>query len=427
MANRIDEDIERFNKKIRMLKGDALKRYFHNEELGVVDSHGRVLRIPIRKLEIPRLCYEPNDVGGVGSGEGDIGTYIPNPYGAGNPNQQGDDESLDDYLKHGGRRARKMYTPLNHDFVEVSRSEIAEGLEEHLKLPNLRETFGGETIGSTNRKYKSIRRVGPRSLTDFHRTYKTALKRIIASGEYDLIRPVIVPRNEDRRFRTSKESNDTTKAVIVFVLDCSGSMRGTLDFLQDTAWLADCWIEQSYPTITRRYVHYDHSARESTRDEFYKISAGGENNMGVAYLRVHQILKEYPEDQYNKYLIHLTDGDYFGLQVDDEDIGKYQEAMEIFPDYFPEMQIVGGNPLLDKILPNVNALFVCEAGAYYSKHPSSPGIASNNYSELLTRVVLEVPALKNRIRWVSFNEERLSTDRNECKMETMREWFGKKQ
>ena len=388
---------------------------------------GRVLRIPIRRLEIPRLRYGMNDVGGVGQGEGEIGSPIPGPPGQSKPSQQGDDDGfLDGILRPGGRRARQMYTPVDHDMVEVNRSELAAGLEEHLKLPNLRETFGGETVGTPNRRYKGIRTVGPRSLTDFRRTYKTALKRMIASDEYNPRRPVIIPRNEDRRFRAAQDSFDATKAVIVFVLDCSGSMMSTLDFLQDTAWLADCWVEHNYPTVARRYVHYDHLARESTREDFYKISAGGENNMGVAYLRVHQILEEYPEDQYNRFVIHLTDGDHFGLQVEEEDVRGYQETVEMYPDYFPEMKIVGGNPLVDKILPNVNALFVCEAGAYYDQGFGGYGIAGSNYSELLAEMVKDAPSLKNRLRWVSFNEERLSQDKNECKMETMREWFSEK-
>jgi len=430
MPNRIDADHERFDKKIRKLKKDALKRYFHNDESGIVDSDGKVLKVPIRRLEIPRFCYGQNDTGGVSQGNGDIGSSIPTPDNQRNPSPQGDEEGdlLDeilDILEPRGRRARRMYDPVDHELVEVSRKEIAEGLEDYLKLPNLRETFGGEIAVSPNKKYKSIRTVGPRSLTDFRRTYKTALKRIISSGGYDEQKPVIIPINEDRRFRAPKISFDVMKAVIVFVLDCSGSMLNTLDFLQDTAWLADCWIEKSYPAVARRYVHYDHLARESTREEFYRISAGGENNMGIAYLRVYQILKEYPEDQYNRFVIHLTDGDTFGLQVYDEEIKRYQEVSENYPEYFPEMQMVNGNPLMNKILPNVNALFVCEAGAYYGGG-NDYEVESGNYSELLARVVQEAPSLRNKIRCVSFDEERLSKERNECKMETIREWFSKK-
>ena len=38
MAKRIDADLRRFNAKIGSVKGEALKRYFHNDQLGVVDK-----------------------------------------------------------------------------------------------------------------------------------------------------------------------------------------------------------------------------------------------------------------------------------------------------------------------------------------------------------------------------------------------------
>lgn len=446
MAGRIDLDVERFDARIRRLKDGGLKRYF-SDGLGEIDVGGRVLRIPVRHLEIPRLRYVLNEGEmGVSMGEGDVGTLIPPQQGQ--PQQQRDEDEqgggrgqsrfdeeedgfLDEHLHPGGKkRARRMYTPVRQDIIEVSREEVAEGLEKHLKLPNLRKTLGANIIlKTTSKRYQSVRTVGPRSLTDRKRTYTTALKRMVATGEYEPETPIVIPRNEDRRYRAQRDTPDKTNAVIVYLLDCSGSMMNTLDFLQDTAWLADCWIEHEYPSVARRYVHYDHFARESSRDEFYNISAGGENNMGIAYLRACRILDEYQEDQYSRFLIHLTDGDHFGLEVDEEDAQEYQQATRRYPEYFPEMQIVGGNPLINRILPRVNALFVCEAGAYYKedepfKHHRGVGISKSNYSELLDKMIKDAPSLREKIRLVSFREEEIRFDRMRCKMDTMKTWFG---
>lgn len=126
---KIDQDLRRFDHKIKNLKKEALQKYFQREDLGYIGSDGKALRVPIRKLKIPRFKFKDEDAGGVSMGPGDIGMPIPFPG-----EQQNEGEEAH---RPGGYQAREYDLPVDHEFTEVSRSEVAEGLEEYLKLPNL--------------------------------------------------------------------------------------------------------------------------------------------------------------------------------------------------------------------------------------------------------------------------------------------------
>ena len=158
MSLKIDQDLELFNRKIRSLKREAIKKYFRHDEFGIVNKNGKELKVPIRVLEIPRFAFNLEDTGGVGMGSGEEGDSIPGPYGQDISQQgidNGGDEDGEDTEEPGGREAIERYIPSRHRYVGVSREEIAEGLEEYLHLPNLTELFGNDIIGKPNVKYWS--------------------------------------------------------------------------------------------------------------------------------------------------------------------------------------------------------------------------------------------------------------------------------
>ena len=51
-------------------------------------------------------------------------------------------------------------------------------------------------------RYTGIRPVGPNSLRNFKRTYKAALRRTIAMGQYNAKNPVVLPIKDDMRYRS---------------------------------------------------------------------------------------------------------------------------------------------------------------------------------------------------------------------------------
>src|SRR5207244_5202441 len=129
--------------------------------------------IPLPSIETPQFRFGRKGSGGVGSGDGDVGTPLGPPPG-------------DDTGKAGDQPGGHILE------VELSMEELAEILGEELELPRI-EPRGKKNIITTKDKYTGIRQAGPESLRHFKRTFKRALKRQIASGIYDPERPLVVP------------------------------------------------------------------------------------------------------------------------------------------------------------------------------------------------------------------------------------------
>ncbi|MBI2079365.1 DUF444 family protein, partial [Candidatus Micrarchaeota archaeon] len=308
------------------------------------------------------------------------------------------------------------------------REDAAEYIKDKLHLPNLRDTFNAGSINRPKPKYTSIRRTGPKSLRHFKRTYLQALLRQVASGTYDTANPQVVPIKDDERFRADKTPPNLGKAVLIFLLDYSGSMSRTLEFLQLVAWWAECWIKKHYSSLERRYIAYDYFAHERTSVDFYNVASAGENNMGAGLTMAHRILAEYPEDRFNRYVMLLTDGDYAGLEITEEDITRYGRYVDRTGEQHP-LNLSIGNPLTDLIIPGVDGLFVCEAGAYYGTGGSFSGVhaggsSQRNFSELLERLLAQNKYLNRKVRYVSYDGNQIERGPRDLILDTLKHWFS---
>src|SRR3989338_236519 len=232
----IAQDAARFK---RLIKGyiknkEHLKRYISRDEF-ITAGRNEKIRIPVPVIKIPRFKYGIN-IGGIGQGDGEIGDAI-DPYQSGNPNRPGSRAS-------GGRSLR------NTDImdVEISVSELEEIVMEELKLPFL-EPKGNHAIHTQKPNYNSIAEQGVQR--NFKRTYKEALKRMAASGNY---KPgeAVVPVNRDFRYRTATNQPDKqSAALLVYILDVSGSMDQDKRRL---CRLTNFWLQR---IIGRYYKHLE--------------------------------------------------------------------------------------------------------------------------------------------------------------------------
>src|SRR5437870_13825012 len=132
-----------------------------------------LVSIPLPQIEIPQFRYGQKGSGGVGQGEGDVGTPL------GPPKSDSDSGAGD---QPGGHILE----------VELTMEELAAILGEELALPRI-EPRGKKNVVTEKDKYSSIRRVGPESLRHFKRTFRRALKRQIASGTYIPAEPRVIP------------------------------------------------------------------------------------------------------------------------------------------------------------------------------------------------------------------------------------------
>ncbi len=293
MGLRIDQDHTRFKAIVRGKIKQNLRKYVQQGEM--LGKKGKeFISIPVPFIDVPRFKHGSRQ-GGVGQGDGDPGDQI----GQGQP-QPGDGSG-----KAGEGEGQHVLE------VDISLDELAQILSEELQLPNI-ENKGNDKIVTSRIKYTGINTIGPQSLRHFKRTFKEALKRQIATGTYDPSNPVIIPRKQDQRYRTYRlESLPQTNAVIIYMMDVSGSMGDEQKEIVriESFWL-DTWLRNQYKGLETRFIIHDAVAREVDRDTFFHTRESGGTMISSAYKLCRDIIKaEYPAASWNIYPFHFSDGD----------------------------------------------------------------------------------------------------------------------
>jgi len=296
MTRGIDRDLQRFKQIVRGKVREGLRKYISNGEM--IGKKGReFVSIPIPNVEIPHFRHGQKGSGGTGQGEGAIGT----PIGKGGQQGDGPGEAGDqpgEHLKE----------------VEITLDELAEMLGQELELPRI-QPKGKETISTQKDKYTTIRQTGPESLRHFKRTYRQALKRALATGNYDPSNPVIVPTREDQYYRGWKTvTQPETNAAVLYMMDVSGSMTDEQkEIVRIEAFWIDTWLQSQYDGIETRYIIHDAVAREVDEETFYHTRESGGTRISSAYKTALGIIaKDYPPEDWNIYCFQFSDGDNWG-------------------------------------------------------------------------------------------------------------------
>jgi len=284
MSTRIESDLHRFRQIVRGKVRDELRRHLGQEELFGRQGK-RIVSIPVPHLELPHFVHDPGGQG-VGQGEGDPGS------GAG-------DQPGQHILE-----------------AEFTVEELAKMLGEALELPGI-EPRGREEVDARTGRYTGVATVGPESLRHFKRSYRQALRRLIASGAYDSSRPRVPIVRQDRRYRIWKSvPSPRANAVILYVMDVSGSM-GTeqKEIVRTESFWIDAWIRAHYRGVRTVFVVHDAAAKEVDRDTFFRIRESGGTVISSAYDLTARIVEErFPPADWNLYLFQFSDGENYSRQ-----------------------------------------------------------------------------------------------------------------
>lgn len=290
---RIDSDQRRFKDIVRGRIRENLRKYISKGEL-LGRQGSDTVSIPVPQIDIPRFKYGQRENGGVGQGEGEPGDTLGKGEGEG----------------EGAGKAGE--NPGQHILeVDVSLADLAQILGDELELPNI-EPRGQERFESTKIKYSGIRPTGPDTLRHHRRTFRRALHRQLASGQYDPKRPVIIPIKEDFRYRSFKEeSKPHHNAVIIYMMDVSGSMGDEQkEIVRIESFWIDTWLRSQYKGIESRFIIHDAAAREVDRDTFFRTKESGGTMISSAYELCLKIMRnDYPTNEWNIYPFHFSDGD----------------------------------------------------------------------------------------------------------------------
>ncbi|HWP50027.1 MAG TPA: DUF444 family protein [Candidatus Limnocylindrales bacterium] len=291
MSSKIERDHARFNQIIRGKIKKELRRYMTRGEL--IGKKGKdLVSIPIPQVEIPHFEFETRKLGGVGQGEGEPGT----PIGRGDAEPgQGAGETPGDHILE----------------VDLSLEELAKILGEELELPRI-EPRGKKNIVNEKERYTGIRQVGPESLRHFKRTYKAALRRQLATGTYDPNHPLVIPIQEDKRYRSWKLTKEPeSNAIIFYIMDVSGSMGDEQkEIVRIESFWIDTWLRSQYKGIESRYIIHDAVAREVDSHTFYHTRESGGTIISSAYELCNRLIEaHYNPSEWNIYIFHFSDGD----------------------------------------------------------------------------------------------------------------------
>jgi uncharacterized sporulation protein YeaH/YhbH (DUF444 family) len=295
---RIDTDHSRFRQIVRGKIKRNLRKYMTQGEL--FGRKGKELvSIPIPRIDIPRFKFGDKQTGGVSQGDGEPGDSL------------GEGEEKPGTGQQAGNQAGQHQLE-----VEVSLEELAEIMGEELELPRI-EPKGSASMETSKDKYTGIRPVGPESLHHYKRTYKRALKRMIASGTYDPMGPIVIPVRDDKRYRSWTEVTEPhTNAVIIYMMDVSGSMGDEQkEIVRIESFWIDTWLRSQYQGIESRYIIHDATAKEVDQQTFFHTRESGGTMISSAYkLCAKMMEEEYPSSEWNVYPFHFSDGDNWSVE-----------------------------------------------------------------------------------------------------------------
>ena len=296
MVLNIEQDYLRFRQIVRGKIKQDLKKYISQGEL--IGKKGKdFVSIPIPQIELPNFRFGRRNSGGVGQGEGEVGTAL-------SPADVDDD---------GAGQAGNA--PGAHILeVDLTMDELAQILAEELELPRI-QPKGTNRIKTERDRYSQVSKTGPESLRHFKRTYKEALKRQITAGTYDPTNPYIVPIHEDKRYLSWKtKAMPESSALILYMMDVSGSMGDEQkEIVRIESFWIDTWIKTNYNGVVTRYIIHDAVAQEVDAETFFHTRESGGTRISSAYQLVARMLdEEFPSSEWNVYVFHFSDGDNWG-------------------------------------------------------------------------------------------------------------------
>ncbi len=320
MSRRIQEDNKEFRNIVSGRIRKELKKFIRTGKLVGMRPKGGKIIINVPQIDLPTIRYGRNSTG-TGAGPGDIGDIIGRDPQAAPGNQPGD-------------------TPGDVIPVGIDLDVILKFMKYELELPNL-EPKDATDVFKEKIIYNGIKRQGPESLRHNRRTMRNAMLRMIQTGEYDPKNPVIVPIQDDKRYRSwNIKKIPQSNAAIFYARDWSGSMDDRkCDIVTNTAWWIDCWIRQFYERTESIYIGHDHDAYEVDQDKFYKYRYGGGTRCSSAFELIQNKIKfQFPVNQWNIYVFYFSDGENW-----DEDNIK---CIEIIKDLQSKANLVGLGQIL---------------------------------------------------------------------------------
>jgi uncharacterized sporulation protein YeaH/YhbH (DUF444 family) len=283
----------RHNDKVR----EAVRQHLPHIVSGadVLNGGASTVRVPVRMLEHYRFKLRPPDEQqGVGQGQARPGDRI------GHPQQQDSDQRG----QGGNEDGSIQYT------LEFRIDDIVDWLWEEMQLPNLEAKAGKSREDDWTREGWDRR--GARSRLDRRRSMKESIKRRGVQAAAGADSPSFT--DDDLRFRQlAKREQPATQAVVILLLDVSGSMGERERQISKTFFFwAIQGLRRQYRHLDLVFVAHTSDAWEFQEEEFFQVSGTGGTVASAGLHKVREVIDErFSPDQYNIYLFYASDGENF--------------------------------------------------------------------------------------------------------------------
>ena len=305
-------------KSIKENLGDIL-----SEESIIGESKNKKFKIPIRGIKEYQFIFGKNNKGvatGTGEekrgdklGDGDKGSKGAGDKGAGN--SKGED----------------IYE------TEVTLEELLDYIIEDLELPNLDRKKYSEIITESSGRRRGYQRYGinPRLAKKKTVAAKIARKQskkraLLEVGLSNEIKRF--PFNEDdlRYHEVKKKPKKESNAVMIFIMDVSGSMDSSKKYLaRSLFFVLSRFIKRKYNNIAFEFISHTTVAKVVSEFEFFhKAESGGTYISSGINTALKLIEEKYPPSMWNIYPVYASDGDNWS-EDNDRAMQSVREICEI--------------------------------------------------------------------------------------------------
>jgi sporulation protein YhbH len=260
----------------------------------VLTGGASTVRVPVKMLEHYRFKLRPpNEQQGVGQGQAKPGDRI------GRPQQEGDQRG-----QGGNEDGGIQYT------LEFRIDDIVDWLWEEMQLPNLEAKAGKSREDDWTREGWDRR--GARARLDRRRSLKESIKRRGVQNASGAESPAFT--DDDLRFRQlAKREQPATQAVVILLLDVSGSMGERERQIAKTFFFwAIQGLRRQYRHLDLVFIAHTSEAWEFQEEEFFRVSGTGGTVASAGLKKVREVIDaRFSPSQYNIYLFYASDGENF--------------------------------------------------------------------------------------------------------------------
>ena len=318
---------------------DTIKKNIRDvigEESIITNKHGKTVKVPIKGLKDYRFVYGSGSgqAGGVGQGPAKPGDTIARRGKKAGPGQKPGQGKGEDYME-----------------TEVDIDYLINIMFADLGLPYIEEKSKAEQLVPSGWKFETISKIGIQPRMHKHRTIKETMKRtatfvaeiieetgcedeiayralvmskgelneaieIVKTGRIDMsIDPnSIFIEDDDLRFKQMEQDYEIhSNAVVIAMMDTSGSMTPQKKYLARSMlfWMVE-FLKKSYTNVRIRFITHTTDAQIVDEETFFKKGESGGTACHAAFDLADNLIEiEYPVDEWNVYVVYISDGEDF--------------------------------------------------------------------------------------------------------------------